>query len=440
MKNVSGKNAVSLFEFGMMKIEVPEEHELIRLGKELAWEKMEAIVGKTYSQKMGRKANSHRMMLGLEIAKQKYSLTDEETIERLQTDVALKVFCGHDNWHHAIPDSSSMTNFRKRLRPEDLQMLEEVNLKKFIRKAPKKRRHQVISDSTCVEANITYPTDAKLLSKVWDKTTEHLKTLRGKGAEVVIRGKRRVKSSIRSFNLQRKKGKETIENFNRMLIEESQKLGQKLEKCLKKVGKNLRKAKREKIERFLSVTKTILSQQKALVQSKAKRISHRIISLHAPELRPINRGKDGKKTEFGPKLAVNVIGGGLIQSSKFSTDNFSDTELVSTAIETHRKTFGRNPTELNIDRGGHSPSNHRLLEEQKIKDGVQYRGKVPKKANLPPPKALKRMRRQRSVVEAKIGTFKTKYGGNRIRYASKNAPCCISFGFIAMNGVWAMNH
>ena len=101
------------------------------------------------------------------------------------------------------------------------------------------------------------------------------------------------------------------------------------------------------------------------------------------------------------------------------------------------RAFGRDPTELIADRGAHSPQNHDLLKQKNITDGIQYRGKIPKKAKIPPPRTKRRMYKQRSIVEGKIGTFKTHYGGDRNRYKNKNAHVLLSFGFIAMNAAWA---
>jgi len=434
MKYTHNIKQEALFQFGLMQIEIPCEHELVKLSHELEWESMVEIVAGKYSNRTGRNSKSIRMMIGLEIAKRKYGLTDEEIVSQLKVDVALKYFCGFNSFHHDIPDPSSLCKFRKRLDPETLFLLEEVNIKKFIRKAPKKRRHQVINDTTCVEANITYPTDSKLLTKVWEALVKKLKEIRATGVKIVIRGKLKVKQSVRSFNLKRKKSREDFLKMNERLISESRKLMNLIEKELRNIVD--RKIK-SSIKEIVGKAEKIIKQQQEMIKNKTRRVADRIVSFHETQIRPITRGKDGKKVEFGPKLAVNVIGGGLMQTAKLERNNYSDTEMVVAGIHTHRKTFGRDPTEFNTDRGGHSPRNHQLLEKNGIMDGIQYRGKIPQRANLPPPASRRRMKKQRSAVEGKIGTFKTKYGGDRNLYKDQNAQTWITFGLIAMNGDWA---
>lgn len=436
MKYTDDRNQGSLFQLGLLKVELPYENEFVKMAEEIDWEAMIDIVGKKYSEKKGRNSKSLRMMIALEIAKRKLRLSDRDIVEQLKVDISLKHFCGFDSFHHDIPDASSLVYFRRRLDSETLQQMEEVNVKKIIRKVPLRKRHQVITDTTCVPANITYPTDSKLLSKTWEQLTNTLKKIRGAGTKLIIRGKRKVKSAIRSFNLKRKKTRHEIAKMNTFLMKAGKKLVRHLEEHLVGVREDIRAASEE----VLSRARMILEQQKVLSCMKVRRIGNRIVSFHEQTIRPIFRGKEKQSTEFGPKVALSVIGGALVQTTKLENHNFSDTEMIDTAIRTHQRTFARLPSEINADRGAHAPRNHDQLKEAGILDGIQYRGKIPKHIDLPPPKSRKRMQRQRSIVEGKIGTFKTRYQGDRNRYANKNAHCWVSFGFITMNATWAASH
>ncbi|MBI4995100.1 transposase [Candidatus Peregrinibacteria bacterium] len=404
--------------------------------KQIDWGGMIELVSGKYSCKRGRNSKSLRMMIALEIAKRKLGLSDIDIVEQLKVDIALKVFCGFKSFHHDIPNPSSLTYFRRRLDEETLRQLEEVNIQKIIRKVPKRIRHQVISDTTCVPANITYPTDSKLLATAWKKLVGVAERIRGAGVSLVIRGKRKIASAIRNFNLRRKKTKAEVRKMNGKLV-------RVVSRAICFVRRHLRDTKEEiktHAQKILDTAEAVVEQQKTMLRQKVRRIKDRIVSFHEPNVRPLFRGKDGKTTEFGPKVCMNVIGGALVQTAKLSHDNFSDTEMVSVSMETHKKTFKRYPNEFIADRGAHSPKNHNFMKKNAITDGIQYRGKIPKMAVLPPQKTRKRMYRRRSLAEGKIGTFKTRYQGNRNRYADKNAQCWMSFGFITMNAAWAAAH
>lgn len=428
----------TMFSFDLMKVELPKDNELIRMAQEIDWDSMVEIVGKKYSGTEGRKSGSIRMMIGLEIAKRKYGMSDFDIVEQLKVDLALKVFCGFNSCDHEIPDPSSLTVFRRRLDKETLRQMEEANVRKIIRRVPLRIRHQVIVDSTCVPANITYPTDSKLLGTTWKNLAGVLMKMREAGVSLVIRGKRKTASLIRSFNLKRKKTRKDISRINRKLIRVAGKMMRAVRETMANHGREVGVQLRKKIRRVIRTAEHVLWQQREMIRQKTRRIKDRIVSFHEPLVRPIFRGKDSGSTEFGPKLRVNIVGGSLIQSSGVSNDNTSDTTMVRSTLKTHRRTFGHDPTELITDRGGHSPQNHRLLKRKGITDGIQYRGRIPKHASLPPPRTLKRMYRQRAARgEGLIGVFKTRYQGHRNRYRNKNAQAWISFGMIAMNGTWA---
>ncbi len=435
MKFSHSCNQTNLFHFGNIGYEFPVDHELVKLEKEIPWNELVEIIAKKYSSKKGRNSKSLRMMMGLEIVKRKYGYSDEELMEKLQTDLAIMYFCGFDHLVNEKMDSSNMTKFRNRLDVETLALLEEVSIRKFIRKAPNRKIHQVITDSTCIEANITYPTDTKLLTKVFQKLSKVIEKGREIGVKTIIRGKRKVKKLVRAFNLKRKKSKKEFLKMRNFLIREGQKVFKKAQKVLEKM-QELKEMGTEKYQAIVETSRNILEQQKDLAKNKLIRIKGRIVSFHAPKIRPIFRGKEGKQTEFGQKIGVSVVGGGLMVSTKLAHENFSDTILTDAAIQKHERIFNRKPSELIGDRGLHSPANHEKLEKEKIRDGIQWRGKIPKKATLPPERAKKRMYRQRSSVEGKIGTVKMKYGLSKNHYKDGNCKVLITFGLLAMNGDW----
>jgi len=417
----------SVFDFNHLKVAVPENHPLMLIMREIPWDDLVDVVAQQYSNVTGRNSKSLRMMLGLEIAKHILRESDEDLVRRLETDIALKLFCGFTTMDHDLPESSSLSRFRKKLDSETLRRLEDVAMRTFIRKAPAKRRHQVITDSTCMPANITPPIDSKLLTRTWSNLVRELEKARKGGKQVLIRGRRTVEKSLAAFRKTKKKTKEVIIALNELLISESRKLTRQLKIIAGDIA-----------EKTITTASIILAQQEQMLRTGIRRVNNRIVSFHEPSVRPIARGKDGgRKTEFGRKITVNVVGGGLMQTARVDNSAFSDTEMVKDAIKTHERTFGRKPSEINTDRGAHSPENHALLAEKDILDGVQYRGKMPKNAQAPPGRVRRRMEKQRSVVEAKIGTWKTRYGGNKNTYKEEHAHVRITFGLLGMNAMWA---
>ena len=216
MKYSHNADQISIFNFGkVLKVNLDKNHELVKMEALVPWDELVDAIASTYKD-TGRPSKSIRLMLGLLIIKHKYGIADEELIERLKGDIYFQYFCGFDSFidGDSIPDSSSLTYFRKRLTPKILQKIENAIAIKLIKKLPKKRRHSIMVDSTCMPANVTFPTDTKILSKTYEKLVDFCKSIGLK----VIRGKRKIKTFIRGFNLKRNKTKKEIVRARKKLV------------------------------------------------------------------------------------------------------------------------------------------------------------------------------------------------------------------------------
>jgi IS5 family transposase len=441
----TGKNAQQiLFHWEDMEMILPVDHPLVKKEGMIPWEELIEVIGRQYSLR-GTKSKSIRMMLGLELAKRELGISDEKVVAMLSTDIALQYFCGMRSFgEEDIPDPSSMKYFRKRLDTETMREIESIVTKALVPYLPRRRRGQVIVDTTCMEANVTFPTDTKLLKKTWLKLVGVAEEIRENGKDIVIRGKQKLLKEIRGFDLQRKKGKKLIQKMRKKVWREVRKLEKKIMKVIEKKANTTKKTLKETIEGLGKKTKAtiktaqkIIAQQGEMIREKTHSVKDRIVSFHEPTVRPIVRGKEGKNVEFGSKAGISVIGGFLGVSHNLSSDNYSDTDIIKDTLKRYEEIRGKPPIEMVGDRGFHSPGNHDLLQEKGIRDGLEYRGKIPKKRQvaLPDKKTRKRMKNQRSVVEGRIGNLKRM--GRRCKYRAENMQTWISTGLIMMNLRWA---
>ena len=61
--------------------------------------------------------------------------------------------------------------------------------------------------------------------------------------------------------------------------------------------------------RKLLVTSELYRQQQEMFDADKRRVDDRIVNLSKPHVRPIIRGKAGKKTEFGAKISISDVNG-----------------------------------------------------------------------------------------------------------------------------------
>ena len=439
-----------MFHWENMEMILPKDHPLVIKESLIPWEQLIEVIGKKYSL-VGTRGKSIRMMLGLELAKRELGVSDQKIVEMLSTDIALQYFCGMRSFgEESVPHSSGLTYFRKRIDAETMLEMESIVTKAIVPLLPRRRMGQVIVDTTCIEANVTFPTDTKLLKRRWQKLVGVAEEIRETGKEMVIRGKQKLLKEIRWFDLQRKKGKKLIQKMRKKIWREVVKLEKKILKVIQEKATATKKTleeviegfekkteKKKKIQEILETARTIISQQGEMIQKKTYSVKNRIVSFHEPTVRPIVRGKEGKNVEFGSKAGISVIGGFLGVSHNISSDNYSDTGILEDTLKRYEEIRGKPPTEAVGDRGFHSPKNHDTLEEKGIRDGLEYRGAIPKKRKkyLPDKKTQKRMKNQRSVVEGRIGNLKRM--GQKCKYKTKNMQTWVSTGLIMMNLRWA---
>ena len=62
-------------------------------------------------------------------------------------------------------------------------------------------------------------------------------------------------------------------------------------------------------KKYWQTIQELYRQQEEMYRARTNSIAHRITSIHQPFIRPIVRGKDGRKVEFGSKIIVSLIRG-----------------------------------------------------------------------------------------------------------------------------------
>jgi len=166
----------------------------VKLAKFIPWEEFEAAYSKTLeSTRLGPPAMSVRVALGALIIKERLGTSDEETVEQIRENPYLQYFLGFKDYKDEQPFHPSMfVHFRKRIGKKALSHIVEVVNKKAMSVSTKPKhsgkgddddkgspggsenpKGKLIIDATCTPADITFPTDLKLLNAAREKS-EHI--------------------------------------------------------------------------------------------------------------------------------------------------------------------------------------------------------------------------------------------------------------------------
>ena len=168
---------------------------------------------------------------------------------------------------------------------------------------------------------------------------------------------------------------------------------------------------RKQFER-LEVIHTIFKQQEEMYQKRVHSVKDRIVSIHQPQIRPIVRGKANADVEFGPKLSLSVVDG-FLYLDHLRWDAYNESLDLIAQVNKYRRRFGYFPKVVIADGIYGTRDNRKYLKENGIRFSGKKLGRPPKEIDAVT-REMERLRLleqgERSEVEGKIGTAKTRYG------------------------------
>ena len=162
-------------------------------------------------------------------------------------------------------------------------------------------------------------------------------------------------------------------------------------------------------------------------------IKDRITSLSKPYVRPIVRGKENKRVEFGMKVHMLQVNG-ICMIDKMSFNAFNESTRLKISTLKHRSIFG-SLYQLGADRIYATNANRRYLTDKKVFTCFPRKG--PKK-DAPEEKKLRSIisSQRATVMEGAFGTHKTAYGLAKIKAKGiKHEMLWVFFGVMTANAV-----
>jgi len=434
------------------------ENRWVKLAGLVPWLEVERCYRRGLSgSQMGAPAKAARIAFGALIIKERLGVTDEETVEQILENPYLQYFLGlHEYRRTPLFDPSMMVHFRSRFSQQDFSAINETIIECALSRAGEAEEkdsdpddsgggatHQgkLVLDATCTPADITYPTDLKLLNDGREKLEAVIDKL-----HAPFVGNHKKPRSYRQ-----KARKEYLKTAKK------KKVGAK--KIRVAIGKQLRFIRRDlghidsllergsslslltEYERCcLEVIRTLYTQQLEMYEQRTHRVDNRIVSISQPHVRPIVRGKAASKTEFGAKLSVSHVKNGYVLLDKLSWEAYNESGDLITHVETYKKRFGHYPVSVHVDEIYRTRGNRRYCKEK----GIRLSGKPlgrPRKQTAENQAQLKAARQQirqdeldRIPIEGKFGNAKRKGTLDRIMAKLPHTSVSvINIGLIVLN-------
>jgi hypothetical protein len=436
------------------------ENRWIKLASFVPWELIEQDYQANFaSSGMGAPALNSRIALGALIIKERLGVTDEETSQIIFENPYLQYFLGlHEYLRENLFDSSMMVHFRKRITSK---MLERVN-QAIIEKARGQHNTppdppqdppcsntssttetqaptetppsgKLIIDATCTPADITYPTDLKLLNEAREKSERIIDKLHATMPQGTAKPRTYRQKARRDF----------------LTIALSKK--PRANKIRAAIGKQLRYIKRNLghihhmldnganlhvLSRYwhqcLMVIHTVYEQQLQMYQDRSHRCPHRIVSISQPHVRPIVRGKLAQSVEFGAKISVSHVDG-YVSLDRFSWEAYNETSDLIHQAEVFRKRYGYYPASIHADKIYQTRANRAWCKERNIRLSGKPLGR-PKVQTRQEKRQQRQDETDRIVIEGKFGNVKRKGTLQRVMAKlAKTSRTVVGIGVMVLN-------
>ena len=394
-------------------------------------------LAKVYCQKLdcsnGRKSVDVRTVIAALVVKHKLRLDDRGTIEMISENLYLQYFCGLKEFS-ILPvfDPSLFVDIRKRMGGQEFDAFNKIVIEQAERNkphqariksnkkdntTPPKNKGTLKVDATVADQEITFPTDMKLLNECRENLERFIDLLFVASSDGIKPRTYRRKARKEYLDMAKKKNKskKVIRKGVRQQLQYVRRDLKAVDKLLGSSGNRiLRLSKRD--QKILETIKKVFEQQKFMFDNKTHKCEHRIVNLYQPHVRPIVRGKDKAKTEFGSKINISEVDG-FCRIDRFSWEAFNESTDVKLQVENYRRLYSRYPLYFLGDGIYLTRENRQYLKENGIKIVGKPLGRPPKQNTITASQKYykKKKAAERNHVEGKFGQAKRGYGMNNVK-------------------------
>ena len=320
------------------------EHELLRLAAQIDWRCFDDAFGAHFHDRKGRAGLPTRLMAGLHLLKHMKGLSDEELCAVWRENPYFQAFCGETQFQHRLPfDRSSMTRWRKRIGPSEMEILlaETIRIAKDTGAVNERQLSRVTVDTTVQTKAVAHPTDSHLLLRA----TEWLNRA----------AKRHGMKLRQSFA---RKMRQARREVGRLLNTGGHAQGLRwLKKMRTWLGRLIRDIRR-KIDgdEALEAAFAVALERAGQVLTQEPKGSDKLYALHAPEVECIAKGKARTRYEFGVKVSIATTnertkGGQFVLGAMALPGSPYDGHTLSAQIDQAAKLTGVPVARAYADRG-----------------------------------------------------------------------------------------
>jgi IS5 family transposase len=399
-----------------------------------------------HTTETGRPSTPVEVILRLLVVQHLYDWSYAQTEHFVGDSLVLRQFCRLG--FEPMPHHTTLMRWSNLLQPATMhRLLDRVTELACSLKVTRGRKLRI--DSTVVATAIHYPTDSTLLGdgiRVLSRLAQHATAvLTGTPRRIGVRRLRLAKHLVRRIEATaavRATARERADRptlYRRLLavartsLDQAVRVHRQVQQRSDAAARQLASA----LQHMAPLVQQVIAQtERRVLGGESVPASAKLVSLFEPHTAIVRRGKAHLPAEFGRKIVLDEVDGGLVTRYAVLPGNPADAPELPSSLAHHQTCFAHAPHVLTADRAFFTLDNERLARELDIHSiAVPRQGPLTaEQRRRQQRRAFRRAYRWRAGIEGRISVLKRRFGLDRCRYHGETGmERWVGWGLLAHN-------
>jgi transposase, IS5 family len=396
----------------------------------------------------GRPSTPVEVILRLLVVQHLFSWSYEQVEHFVNDSLVLRQFCRLGL--APVPHDTTLLRWANLIQPQTLhRLLDRVT--ELAQSLHVTHGRKLRIDSTVVETTIHHPSDSGLLAdgvRVLSRLVRRAGDLLARGTEPLFRDRtrsakrlmRRIHASAAVTGRGAAAAAAERTTLYRRLLEvtgASLRQAEAVHHLLSDRAGDAIERVRAQVEHFVPLVQQVCAQaQRRVLDGEAVPAADKVVSLFEPHTAVIRRGKLPTPTEFGAKVLLDEVDGGLVSRYVILDGNPPDAPEWPASLDHHQVQFGHPPHTAAADRAFSTSANERYATQAGVRCvAIPKPGKCTAQRRAWEQRPVfRRAARFRAGIEGRISVLKRAFGLRRCRYhGTAGMERWVGWGILAHN-------